>query len=405
MMIIFAHRLFEGVGPAVLEGAAVVVRGDRIHWVGPRAAAPAFPADQRLDLGDVTLLPGLIDMHNHLRIIHGRGNLREQMQDPEVSYVLHAVRHLEMNLRSGVTSMKTNGDRNFFDVQMRKALAEGLVRGPRLFAAGKGIKSTRCTGGVVATAICDGPEAIRSAVRENVEGGADFIKIFVTGTVLGPREAVLQPSYTPEEIGAAAEAAHAAGRLIVAHCHGGTAAEACIRAGVDILEHGSLLSREQLDEMAGRGIWLCITMGVLLHPHGDMAERVRGPQGDTIRRRINEIQAVMAEALRAGVPYVLGTDAVHGALGFELQAIERLGAGRVDALRAATSQAGAALGRPSDVGVIRTGAYADLIAVPGNPLDCLDCLDRVSWIMKDGRIQWTSDSKAWISLETARGPD
>ncbi len=385
-MLVTAQRLFDGASNVLLRDAAVRVRGDRVEWSGPTAAAAAEPGEARVDLGDVTLIPGLIDMHNHLRIIHGQGDLRQQMADPEVPYILHATRHLEMNLRSGVTTMKSNGDRDLYDVQMREALRIGLARGPRLLVAGKAIKSTRCTGGVVGTALCDGPESIRTAIRDNVEAGVDFIKIFATGTLLGPREGVLAPAYSAEEIRAAADSAHAAGRLIAAHCHGGPAADACIEAGVDILEHGSLLRRDQFQAMAERGTWLCITQGVLLHPRGDMAGRLKGPDADQIRGRIDEVQAAMGEALRAGVRYVLGTDAVHGGLPFELQAIAHLGARPVDALRAVTSRAAAALRRPEDLGVIRPGAYADLIAVPGNPLESQACLDRVPWIMQAGAV-------------------
>jgi imidazolonepropionase-like amidohydrolase len=386
-MLITAKRLFDGTGDALLRDAAVRVHGDRILWAGAAAAAPAERGETRLDLGDVTLLPGLIDMHNHLRIAHGQGDLREQMQDPDVPYILHAVRHLEMNLRSGVTTMKSNGDRNYVDVQMREAVKTGLARGPRLLVAGKAIKSSRCSGGVVGTAICDGPEAIRGAVRGNAQAGVDFIKIFATGTLLGPRTEVLAPAYSAEEIRTAAGAAHAAGRLIAVHCHGGPAADACVEAGVDILEHGSLLTRSQLDRMAERGTWLCITLGVLLHPRGDLAERLKATGGDDVKRRIDQVLAAMSEALRAGVPYVLGTDAVHGGLPLELQAIARLGARPVDALRAATSRAAAALRRPDDLGAIRPGVLADLIAVPGDPLESLACLDQVCWIMQGGSVQ------------------
>jgi imidazolonepropionase-like amidohydrolase len=389
-VLITAHRLFDGSGPSPLLEAAVLVRGDRIQWVGPAPEAPAEPGEDRLDLGDVTLLPGLVDMHNHLRIHHAEGDLPAQMRDPEVPYVLRGLGNLETNLRSGVTTMKLNGDRAFFDVQMRDAIRSGLAQGPRLFVAGKGIKSSRCTGGVVATAICDGPQAIREAVRENVKGGADFIKIFASGTILGAREVVLQPSYSAAEIQAATDEAHRAGRMIAAHCHGGPAADACLEAGVDILEHGWLLTREQLERMAERGTWLCVTLGVLWHPQGDMTHRLTGPEAGAVRRRLDEIREAMAHAVASGVRYVLGTDAVHGGLAFELQALERLGASRADLLRAATSQAGLALGRPEDLGSVRPGAYADLIAVHGNPLHSLTSLDRVSWIMQAGQVRWSA---------------
>ncbi|MBI4241085.1 MAG: amidohydrolase family protein [Candidatus Rokubacteria bacterium] len=389
-MIVTARRLLDGMGAAPLTDAAVIIRGERIHWVGPASNAPRERGEPRLDLGDVTLLPGLIDMHNHLRINHADRDLAGQMRDPDVAYVLQGVRNLETNLRAGVTTMKLNGDRGFLDVQMREAVKAGLARGPHLFVAGKGIKSTRCTGGVVATAICDGPEAVRQAVRENVAGGADVIKIFASGGILGPQEKVLRPAYGAEEIRAAVEEAHGAGRMIVAHCHGGPAADACIQAGVDILEHGWLLSREQLARMAERKTWLCVTLGVLLHPHGAMSHQLEGPQADQVRRRLDEVQAVMAEAVSRGVRYVLGTDAVHGGLAFELQALGRLGARPADLLRAATSQAAQALGQVRELGVISPGACADLIAVLGDPLVSLTSLDRVRWVMQGGQVQWSA---------------
>lgn len=255
----------------------MLVRGDRIEWVGPAQELPGQAGEPRLDLGNVTLLPGLIDMHNHLRISHAEGGLADQMRDPEVPYVLHALRHLEQNLRTGVTTMKSNGDRAFLDVQMREALTAGLARGPRLFVAG-----------------------------------------------------------------------------------------------------------------ADRGIWLCVTLGVLLHPHGDMARRLQGPEGAAIRRRLGEIQETMAEAVARGVRYVLGTDAVHGCLAFELQALNRLGAGPADLLRAATAEAGAALGRANTLGTLRPGAFADLIAVQGDPLAALSSLERVTWVMQAGQVLCSS---------------
>lgn len=389
-MIVTARRLLDGMGAAPLTDAAVIIRGGRIHWVGPASNAPRERGEPLLDLGDVTLVPGLIDMHNHLRINHAEPDLPGQMRDAIVTYVLQGLRHLDTNLRAGVTTMKTNGDRDFLDVQMREALKAGLARGPRLFVAGKGIKSTRCTGGVVATAICDGPEAIRRAVRENVAGGADLIKIFASGGILGPVEAVLRPAYAAEEIQAAVEEAHGAGRTIVAHCHGGPAADACIQAGVDILEHGWLLSREQLERMAEQGTCLCITLGVLLHPQGAMTHLLQGPGADGVRRRLDEVQAVMAEAVSRGVRYVLGTDAVHGGLAFELQALGRLGARPADLLRAATSQAAQVLGQAGELGEISPGVCADLIAVLGDPLVSLTNLDRVRWVMQGGQVQWSA---------------
>jgi imidazolonepropionase-like amidohydrolase len=157
---------------------------------------------------------------------------------------------------------------------------------------------------------------------------------------------------------------------------------------VDILEHGWLLSREQMARMADRGTWLCITLGVLLHSHGHLEQHLRGAEGDAVRQRLDEIQERMAVALASGLRYVLGTDAVHGCLAFELRALERLGGRPAALLRAATALAGEALGRVDDLGIVKPGAYADLIAVEGNPLTSLSSLDRVTWVMQGGHVQW-----------------
>jgi imidazolonepropionase-like amidohydrolase len=347
-------------------------------------AADAAPAEV-LDFGDATILPGLIDMHTHLGIDHQTGDIRAQMRDPAVRHILAGARSLRRDLHSGVTTAKLNGDREFFDIQMRDAIRLGVAEGPRLHVSGRGIKSSRCTGGVVATAILDDPEAIRCAVDENLAAGADWIKLFSSGNVFGPLEEVLQPFYGVPQLAAASRPAHAAGKCMSSHCFGGEAADACLASGVDVIDHGWLLTERQQEAMASRGIWLCPTVGVLVHPDGVLAH-LPADRRDAARRRIDEVLEVTRAALQIGVPLLSGTDAMHGGLPDELALLQELG-GRPEALlAAATGNAARALGLPGEVGALCAGALADLVVVRGNALEDVRRLAEVLLVVQSGQV-------------------
>jgi imidazolonepropionase-like amidohydrolase len=241
-----ARHLWDGetgwTGPV-----SVGVEGDRVRSVGKGGAPPPAGGAEILDFDDATILPGLIDMHTHLGINHLTGDIRAQMKDPAVRHILAGVQSLRTDLESGVTTAKLNGDREFYDVQMRDAIHEGSIPGPRLFVSGRGIKSSHCTGGVVATAIVDDAETVGRCVDANLAAGTDWIKLFSSGGVFGPLEDALRPSYGFGQLSAAASKAHAAGKRMSSHCFGGEAADACIEAGVDVMDHGWLLTERQLD--------------------------------------------------------------------------------------------------------------------------------------------------------------
>ena len=280
-----AHHLWDGkmgrTGPV-----SVGVEGDRVRSVGKDFAPAAAGGAEVLDFDDATILPGLIDMHTHLGINHQTGDIRAQMKDPAVRHILAAVQSLRTDLESGVTTAKLNGDREFYDVQMRDAIREGSIPGPRLFVSGRGIKSSHCTGGVVATAIVDDAETVGRCVDANLAAGADWIKLFSSGGVFGPLEDALRPSYGFSQLSVAAAKAHAAGKRMSSHCFGGEAADACIEAGVDVMDHGWLLTERQLEAMAKRGIWLCPTVGVLTHPAGTLKHFPEGPDREEARRAL-----------------------------------------------------------------------------------------------------------------------
>lgn len=384
-LLITATHLWDG--EAACSGSATVaVEGDRIRWVAKGVQAPRRETDEILDFGDATILPGLIDMHTHLGINHRTGDIKRQMQDPPARHVAAGMESLRADLESGVTTAKLNGDREFFDIQVRDAIRDGVTRGPRLAVSGRGIKSSRCTGGVVATCVVDDAEAVGRCVDENIAAGADWIKLFSSGSVFGALPDVLQPFYGSAQLSVAASKAHAAGKRMSSHCFGGEAADACIETGVDAIDHGWLLTERQLEAMAKRGMWLCPTVGVLTHPEGVLGHLPPGPARDDAKRRIDEVCDVARRALRMGVPLLAGTDAMHGDLAYELATLQSLGAAPPTLLRAATSSAAQALGLAGEIGAAREGAAADLLVVRGNALQDVGRLTDVLLVVQGGRI-------------------
>jgi len=379
-----AQRLWDGKA-GWNEPAEVLVEGDRILETRKVAGDDRTSAEAQ-DFGDATILPGLVDMHTHLGINHATGDIREQMRDAPVRHILAGAASLRDDLRSGVTTAKLNGDRDHYDIQMRDAIRERRADGPQLIVSGKGIKSSRCTGGVVATCIADDPAAVGRGADASIAAGADWVKLFASGSVFGPLAEVLQPFYGLEALAVAVHKAHAAGKRVSVHCFGGEAADACIQAGVDVIDHGWLLSERQLERMAGAKIWLCPTVGVLAHPHGVLAH-VQGQSAlDAGRKRVDEVLAVERRAVQMGVSLLAGTDAMHGCLPYELEVLQDLGAKPQDLLAAATSRAGLALGREGSVGVIEKGGRADLLVVRGNALEDVRRLSQPLLVMQAGRV-------------------
>lgn len=378
-----ADAVWDGRSDAAQRPGLVAIRDGRVMAVGAHADPP--PGAEVVDVPGCTLLPGLIDMHGHARLDHREADPAAQVHDEPVRYVLRAARNLADDLRAGATTVKTNGDRDFLDVGLRDAIRDGLLVGPRLFVATRGIKAPDCTAGLVATALCRGSAEIRAAVQENLAGGADAIKIYVSGGLLEPPEEACRAYYGLDEIRAAVEAAAEGGTYVVAHCAGGPAADWCAEAGVRVLEHGYYLDDDQLAHLRERGVWLDFTLGVSFHPDrlAELARAGRDPAELARRERLAHDTA--ARAIARGNRYLLGTDSMHGLLAYEAEQAVALGARPADALRAMTLHAARALGQADHLGTLERGKLADLIAVRGDPLADIGALRQVERVFKDGR--------------------
>ena len=345
----------------------MLVDEGRIVAVGPSARIPEGTEVVRLP--GCTILPGLVDAHTHFGV-----GLGSPVPPSNYAILLQAVAYAGRDLASGVTTVRTLGERDGLDVAYRDAIDRGVIAGPRAVIAGRALQPASLSMSVT-DLHADGPEEVRRAVRENVERGADWIKLFLNPSFRS--ETPTKPTYSRAEIEAAVDEAHRAGKRVAAHVIGGPAADDALAAGVDTFEHGFLLTREQLDGLAKNGRWLVLTQSLKLWPPDATAA------DDPIRSALLRLPALARDA---GVKVALGTDGAHGLLPFEVECLVRAGTAPADAIVAATSGAASAIGVEDRAGTLATGRPADIIAVTGDPLRDVTALKQTALVMKEGVI-------------------
>jgi len=244
--------VIDGTGGPPIEKGAILIEGQRIIRVGKEEEFREKTVVPVLDCSDQTLLAGLIDCHNHLSLDPTLDNYLYRMNDSIPELTLRATKTMAVDLQSGVTTSRCLGDRGFLDVECKKAVNSGLVPGPRLLIATRGVRALHGHGFVGYP--FGGVEQIRTAVRENLAAGADVIKIFITGTLRGPKE--IPSFFSKEEIQAAVDEAHRVGIPVATHCIGGTGFEWALETGIDTIEHGYFLTDKEIDLLAKSGKWL-----------------------------------------------------------------------------------------------------------------------------------------------------
>jgi imidazolonepropionase-like amidohydrolase len=395
-----AARMLDVKSGRYVEHPVVVVRGNRIEAVGT-----AVPAGARVvDLGTRTLLPGLTDAHTHILL---QGDATSAEYDDQIlrEYPAHraarAIRAMKIALEHGFTTMRdleTEGA-GYADVALRDAVNEGVVPGPRMHVVGPGLSTTgsypilhfrpdwKFPTGVM---VCDGADACRKAVREQLSYGTDWVKVYSnTGGLRLTADGYIDspPNWTKEEIEAVVSEAHAHGVKVAAHATSDTGTRVAVAAGVDSIEHGDSIRPEVAQEMARKGIFLSPTLTV--------SEYVAEPRAKEGRGIWAEMPKILEKSFnncrKAGVKIAFGTDAggfpwteINQAKEFEWEV--RFGMTPIEAIRSATVVPAELLGQTGQIGTIEKGAYADLIAVPGDPLKDVSTLQQVEWVMKNGEV-------------------
>ena len=401
--LIHAGHLIDAVGNAARADVTIVVDGTEIKAVEAGYRAPAA-GDVVIDLRDATVLPGLWDMHVHLTTEYNRGAQLESFTLNEGDYALQGAAFAERTLNAGFTTVRDLGAPLNASIALRNAINKGLVRGPRIYAAGKAIATTgghadptngwaqRIMGepgprdGVI-----NGPYAAAEAVRQRYKDGADTIKITATGGVLSVAKNGLNPQFTEEEVRAVVATARDYGFKVAAHAHGTEGIKRAIRGGVDSIEHGTFMDDEAIRLMKEHGTYYVPTLSAGRW----VAERAEDPNffPALVRPKAAaigpQLKGTFAKAYKAGVRIMFGTDtgvSAHGDNAREFRYMVDAGMPPLEAIKSATIVPARFMEVADRLGSVEAGNLADLVAVRGDPLADISVLEHVRFVMKEGKV-------------------
>jgi len=397
-LVLKADRLIDVENGKLISNAVVVIEDDTIVAAG-EARKVTFSKDSKIiELGDYTLLPGLMDMHVHLTsdaTKHGYKRLADSL--PRVT--LTGVKHAEATLMAGFTTVRNVGAPGFADVALRDAINDGDITGPRMFVAGPslGVTGGHCDNNLlpyeyhtVSEGIADGPWAVREKVRRNIKYGATVIKFCGTGGVLSKGTKVGVQQYTFEEMQALVDEAHMRGLTVATHAHGTDGIKTAIKAGVDSVEHVSLLDDEAINLALKHGTYFSMDIYVTEYILSEGAKAGILEESLAKERIVGQRQRDnFAKAVKAGVKMVFGSDAgvyPHGDNGKQFARMVKFGMTPMQAIQASTINAATLLKQQEVLGSLSEGKKADIVGVKGNPLDDISLLENVGLVVKDGQI-------------------
>ena len=396
-VLITAERMVDVLTGRTIEKPAILVEDGRIRQIGTQGTL-TITDGKRLDFPGLTLVPGFIDMHVHLSGDPRISPMDSLLKTDSYWPIVGAVQARKM-LETGFTTVRNVGSGDFNDVAIKQAIDDGWVVGPRIVPAAY---SLGATGGHcdetffppsferTSRGVADGADALRAKVREIRKYGAEVIKVCATGGVFSRNTEPGQQHLREDELKAIADEAHMWGVKVAAHAHGTAGIKAAIRAGIDTIEHASLIDDEGIRLAKERGAYL--SMDIYNTDYTQSEGRKNGVLEDNLRKD-REVADVQREGFRkanaAGVKMVFGSDAgvmPHDLAVNQFATMTRFGMSPLQALRAATSTAAEALGREKDVGAIAVGRYADMVAVAGNPLESATPLLSAKAVVKGGEL-------------------
>ncbi len=391
-----AARMIDVRAGTIINSAVVIIEGNRIKEAGANIAIP--PNTELIDLGQKTLLPGLIDCHTHLT--YEPGGMGYQSLGVSVPReALKGVRNARVTLEAGFTTVRNVGARGYSDIALRDAIDSGDLPGPRIVASGPslGITGGHCDSNLLATefnhtaeGVADGLSGVMRKTREVIKYGAGVIKICATGGVLSLGDDPKASEYTLDEMKAIVGEAHRLGRKVAAHAHGGDGLKLAVIAGVDSIEHGSYIDDEGIKLMKERGTYLVPTL-YLTEWFLENYQKLGLPAPIIAKAQVvmPAMKKNLGHAIKQGVPVAFGTDSAvypHGLNAREFAVYVRLGMTPLQAIQTATVNASKLLGWEDRVGAIEAGKFADLIGVDGDPAKDVTELEKVKWVMKGGVV-------------------
>ena len=404
-VVIKAGAVYDVESGETKANQTIVVENGRIVEIGATGQVKGREPSEEIDLSGLTILPGLIDCHTHLGTRADRYDEVAKFRDSPFHNAFNAVKHAKITLEAGFTTVRDVGSKPFLAVDLRQSINEGFISGPRIIASGPSISITGGHGDLNNYApqvrvemfpeerdyrIADGVDQVRHVVRAQLKHGVDVIKINASGGVLSRGDAPGAPQYTVEELRAAVEEAHAAGRKVAAHAHGAQGIKNAVIAGVDSIEHGSLIDDEGIALMIKHGTWLVADIYNDDYILGRAKEFGMPEEFIEKERKVGQIQRDnFAKAAKAGVKVAFGTDAgvyPHGENARQFAYMIKYGLTPAHAIRSATIDAAELLGKSNELGKIAPGYHADLIAVSGDPLKDVTILENVRVVVKAGKV-------------------
>jgi imidazolonepropionase-like amidohydrolase len=393
-----AGKLLDVRTGKVSANQAILIRGERIEKIGPASSLGAPAGAKVIDLSNSTVLPGLIDAHAHLTSDHriqGYAGLGVSIPRETLYGVLNARKTIE----AGFTTIRNVAADGYSDVALRDAINEGEILGPRMRASGPplGITGGHCDDTLLpsefhykAEGVADGPWPARAKVREVVKYGADVIKVCASGGVLSKGDQPGTPQYSFEELQAIATEAHKLGLKVAAHAHGTQSIKDAIRAGIDSIEHASLIDDEGIALAKQHGTFLVMDIYNDDFILSEGAKMGMLPESLEKERKLGQLQRdSFARAVKAGARHAFGTDSgvyPHGDNARQFAIMVKYGMTPLQAIQAATVNGAELLGWADNVGAIEAGKLADLIAVDGDPLQDVKTLEKVKFVMKGGEV-------------------